>query len=257
MANMKRARKQRLATLLRRIGWAYDVPRNGLRRRIYCLAMERHPWWDWGHRLMILVGMDFGGNWSEPEPPTWYYRLGPPKRMWRTHYPRHPLSTFQVVTDYDEFRRLTEGLNEDQMYEWKALNTNQDGELHLGHQYWGKSFYGLSQAEVALLRRYLRMWHRLDWFGLRSWLYSQALHAAVHRKAPRTCQVTPARGTGGYSHWYCGLPRRHDGPHRYVNYTWDGDPEHRVEYDPEGPEVDAQRARVIEEATAAIKQEDE
>lgn len=224
-----------LATRLRmkKKSWAYQTPRNGLRRRLYCLLIDNHPWWDWGHKLMILVGQDFGGNWSEPEPATWWYRLGTPKNQWRTGYPRHPLSTFQIVTGYDEFRRLTEGLDEDGMYEWKAICVNQDGELHLGHQYWGGSFYGLSDWEVALLRRYLRKWHRIDWFGLRSWLYHQGLHAAVYSRKPFTCQVTPPKGTGGYDHWFCSLSRRHDGPHRYRNYQWDPAKD-RVEYDPVG-----------------------
>ena len=218
----KRRVRDPLAKLMRKAGWAYKTPRNGIRRRLYCLAMERHPWWDWGHPLMILTGSDFGGNWSEPEPPTWWYRRGPAKTMRRTGFPRHPVSTFQIVTDYDEFRRLTEGLNEDGMYEWNALNVNQDGALHLGHQYWGGTFYDLPKDEVALLRRYLRMWHRLDWFGLRSWLYLQGLHAAVDRRKPFACNVTPPKGTGGYSHWHCGEKRRHKGDHRYNNYVWPG-----------------------------------
>lgn len=189
-------------------------------RRARCLLMEPYRWWDWGHRLMIIVGMDVGGNWSAPEPPSWWYRRGPAKRMARTGYPRHPISTFQVVTDYDEFRRLTEGLNEDQRYEWNAINVNQDGALQLGHMYWGGQFYGLPPDERPLLRRYLRMWRRLDWFGARSWLYSQALHAAVHCKQPWTCQAVPPKDSAGYSHWYCTLPRRHDGMHRFQSYVW-------------------------------------
>ena len=86
----KVARPRRLAALMRKRGWHHKTPRNGMRRRLHSLANEHHPWWDWGHRVMILVGQDQGGNWSEPEPPTWYYRLGTPKRMWRTGYPRHP-----------------------------------------------------------------------------------------------------------------------------------------------------------------------
>lgn len=214
---------------MRKPSWAYDTPRNGLRRRIYCLFMERHPWWDWGHRLMILVGDDFGGNWSEPEPPTWWYRRNGTKRMWRTGYPR---STFQVVTSYNEFRRLTEGLNEDEMYEWQAINVNQDGALHLGHRYWGGAFYDMRSDEWFLLRRWLRVAHRHDWYGLRSWLYSQGLHAAVYQRKPRTCQVSPPKGSGGYDHWFCELKRRHEGPHRYRNYVWDPSKD-RAEFDPQ------------------------
>lgn len=223
----QKRRRDRLARWMRKRGWSHKTPRNGVRRQLYELTIARHPWWDWGHWLMILVGIDEGGNRSEPTPPTWWYRLDTPKQMWRTRYPRHPLSTFQIVTDYEEFRRLTKGLNEDQMYEWKAIGTNQDGELHLGHQYWGGTFYGLSKWEVALLRRYLRRWRRLDWFGLRSWLYKQGLHGAVFSKKPFTCGATPPKGQGGYSHWRCHLPRRHGGMHRFHNYVFgevDGEP---------------------------------
>jgi hypothetical protein len=209
-----------LARLMRKRAWGWKTPRNGIRSRLYSLTIEHHPWWDWGHRLMILTGTDMAGNWSEPEPPTWWYRRGQAKPMWRTGFPRHPMRSFEIVTDYEEFRRRTEGLNEDGMYEWQAIAVNEDGQLILGHQYWGGNFYGLAGDEVALLRRYLRMWRRLDWFGARSWLYSLGLHAAVHRKVPRSCQAQAPKGQGGYDHWYCQLPRRHDGMHRYNNYVW-------------------------------------
>lgn len=78
----------------------------------------------------------------------------------------------------------------------------------------------VTMSDAALLRRYLRMWHRLDWYGLRSWLYAQALHSAVHERKPFSCQAVPPRGTGGYDHWHCQLRRRHDGMHRFNNYVW-------------------------------------
>lgn len=234
MRTPRRRVRDPLAKLMRRRGWAYKTPRDGLRRRLYCLTIDRWPWWDWGHPLMTLTGSDFGGNWSDPHEgvPTWYYRLGTPKRMWRTGYPRHPLSTFEVITDYDTFRQRTEGLNEDQMYEWSAIYVDGDGQLQLGHRYWGKDFYGLRECETALLRKYLRMWHRHNWFGVRSWIYSQALNAAVHQRKPRACNVTPPKGTGGYSHWHCNEKRRHKGDHRFQSYTWSGGTA-RVVYDPE------------------------
>jgi hypothetical protein len=207
------------AKLARRLGWNH-IHGDGLRPRLWDLASDGRPWWDWGHRLMTVVGSDFGGNWDEPKPPTWWYRLGTPTWQFRTGFPRHPLSTFEVITDYTTFRERTAGLNEDQMYEWQAIYVNQDGELSLGHRYWGGDFYGLRKAEVALLRRYLRMWHRHDWYGLRSWLYSQGLHAAVHAKKPGSCQAIPPRGSGGYDHWHCTEKRRHLGLHRYNAMTW-------------------------------------
>lgn len=189
----------------------------GFRDRLCSLLNSHYPWWDWGHWLMMLTGSYNGGNWSEPEPPTWWYRQVSTKRMRRTGYPR---PRFGVVKDYDEYRRLTEGLNEDQLYAWSALAFNQDGELILGKRYWGGTFYGLPRHELRLLRRYLRMARRTDWWGLRSWLYLQGLHAAVYRKRPFTCGEKAPRGQGGYDHWRCELPRRHEGLHRFGNYTF-------------------------------------
>lgn len=192
----KVAKTRRVSKWMRKRNWHYGVPRNGVRARLYALSVDHHPWWDWGHRVMVMFGVDNSGNWSEPQPPTWWYRLG------REAGPPHV------------------GRREDQMYEWKAIGVNCDGELHLGHQYWGKTFYGLTHYESALLGRYLRKWRRLNWYGLRSWLYLQGLHAAVHTKKPWTCQAVPPKGMGGYSHWHCRLPRKHDGMHRFNNYTW-------------------------------------
>lgn len=190
-------------------------------RRWADVFFASHPWWDWGHRLMALVGQDHGGNWSEPQPPTWWYRQVDTKRMWRTGFPIHPPSTYLVVTDYDEMRSLTAGLDEDEMYPWQAINVNQDGELHLGHRYWGGVFYGLDKDDVWLLRRYLRRWLLLDWFGARTWLWKLALNAAVERKKPFACHAAPPARSGGYSHWLCTERRNHTGPHRYNNYTWE------------------------------------
>lgn len=189
----------------------------GWRDRVTSLLLNHHPWWDWGHWLMILFGDNDGGNWAEPSAPTWWYIEAGTKRMIRTGDPRR---TFRVVKDYDEFRSLTDGLNEDEMYRWKALCLDGDGELQLGHRYWGKAFYGLPHDELRLLRRYLRMVRRHGWFGVRSWLYFQGLHAAVNRKKPWSCGAIPPKGMGGYSHWRCILKRRHDGMHRCGNYVW-------------------------------------
>jgi hypothetical protein len=61
------------AKLARRLGWNH-IHGDGLRPRLWDLASDGRPWWDWGHRLMTVVGSDFGGNWDEPKPPTWWYR---------------------------------------------------------------------------------------------------------------------------------------------------------------------------------------
>lgn len=218
--DIRQAHRRRVTDAMRKRGWHHRVPCNGLRARAYALAIMHHPWYDWGHRLMVLVGRDEGGTWSEPRPPTWWYRQGPPTHMARTKYPRHPRPTYQVVKDYDQFRALTEGLNEDEMYPWNAICVDQDGELQLGKRYWGGPHYGLSHWDIPILRSYLRHWRRLDWFGLRSWLFSQGLHACVHVKKPGACNATPPHGAGGYDHWHCRLKRGHSDMHRFNAYVW-------------------------------------
>lgn len=228
---MKTARcdpPQRLARYLRRRRWH---TRSVAGRRLVELLDHRYPWYDYGHPLMALVGRDFCGNWDEPRPPTWFYRPGPMRRQPVTGYPRR---TLEVVKGHEAFRarelELRDVIEHD---EWKALCVDSDGDLVLGRRYWGGSFYGLDYAERALLARYLRHWRLLDWFGLRSWLYHVGLKAAVHRRRPFACNVTPPRGSGGYSHWYCDLRRRHAGDHRFGSYTWDGAATSNVEYDPD------------------------
>lgn len=214
-------KKRRVAKFLQKIGWHYDVPANSLRHRIYDLsAIHGKPWYDWGARLMILTGSDFGGNWSEPEPATWYYRIGTPKRMFLTNYPRNYLSTIEVIKDYDEFRIRTEGLNDDEMYEWKAICINQDGDLLFGKQYWGGRFYGLNRWEQPLVRKYLKYAARHNWYGLRTWLYDLGLYATVNRKKPFSCKAVPPKNSGGYSHWFCQLKKNHKEDHKFNNYTW-------------------------------------
>lgn len=215
--------KLHLWRLTTKLGWYKTEYDNKIRGRIHHIFLRNHghPWYDWGHRVMILVGTCIAGNYNDPTPPTWWYKHGPPKSMFRTKYPRHPLSTYQIVTTYDEFRKLTTGLNDDELYEWHAIGINCDDELQLGHQYWGGTFYGLQECDVALLRRYLRMWNRMNWFGLRSWIYDQALHACVHVKKPFSCKQLPPKDSGGYDHWYCQRSRRHHGMHRYNSYLWE------------------------------------
>lgn len=226
-------KKQRVADWMRkgdgrikRKSWAYETPRNGMRRRLYELAIAHHVWWDWGHRVLILIASDSGGSRLEVEYPTWWYRRVPAKPMRRTGYPR---SRFEVITDYTAFRARTEGLNEDDMYKWQALAVDSDDQLILGHRYWGGQFFGLRYDEWPLLRRYLRMCRRQDWWGLRSWLCAQALHASVHKRKPRTCQQVPPRNSNGYSHWHCMEKRGHSGQHRFHEYTWNNDSK-RVEH---------------------------
>jgi len=210
----------RLAKLLYRQGWNRRPNANGIRRRIFDLVNCRYPWWDWGHRVMIFTGSDFGGNWQEPTSETWWYRAGQPTRMWRTGYPR--TTNVEIISDYRQFMALTEGMvpDDDAHYEWRAIGFNQDDELHLGRQFWGMQFHGLSYWELPIVAKYLRRHRRRTWFGVRPWLYSQALHSAVSTRKPFACNAVPPSGSGGYDHWHCGEKRRHLGPHRFGNSTW-------------------------------------
>lgn len=220
--------RSRLARHLRTRGWGkgptdINDAHYGVRRRVLALLQERNPWWDWGHRVMIIVGDDDGGNWSEPTPPSWWYRPGVPDRMWRTNYPRHRPSTIELVTRYSQLRERIEGATDDEKYEWLGIYLDQDHQVKFGH-YYTDSFYGLRSWEIPIVARWLRMARRHDWYGLRSWLYSHALHAAVNRRKPFSCGEPPPRDAGGYSHWLCTRRRRHSGLHRYANMVWGYDP---------------------------------
>lgn len=207
--------------LARRFRWN-AAPTDSMRYRCWRLTTGGWPWWDWGHRLMVLIGDDFGGNAVEPEMRTLWYRRGPAVRMFRTGYPTHPPRSFIRISDYRTFKAATLGLdpNSDQHYEWRAICTSQDGDLLLGRQYWGGKFHGLDPWETELLRRHLNRDRRRRLWGLRDWLYSQALDAAVAQRKPFSCQQTPPKGTG-YSHWHCQLPKRHSGQHRSKAATWE------------------------------------
>lgn len=220
MAKLTRRVTSDLARRARKRRWHHAEHDQHLRGRLVRLLDMRHPWWDWGHRALVLFGDCEGGTYGDPQAETWWYRRGQPKRQRWTGFPRYRPSSFDVVTDYATFKSRTKGLNEDQMDEWQAIYMNQDGELSLGRRWWGGAFYGMRQDELFLLRRYLRRWHRHTWWGLRQWICNQALHAAVHAKKPGSCKAVPPKGSGGYSHWHCQLKRHHDGLHRFNNMTW-------------------------------------
>lgn len=204
-------RLERYLTLKRR--WYYETPDGGVRSRIVALLRERHPWWDWGHRMMILVGRSWCGNWTEPRPPDIWYRQGPTKRNRRGHY----RTTWVVVRSYDEYRRQVEQGHQD----WKCIQVQDDGgTLAMGY-YDSMNFYGLSRSELPILFRFLVRWALTDWLGIRRWLYFRALHSAVYQRKPFSCQAIPPKGSGGYDHWLCQEKKRHSGPHRFRNTAWD------------------------------------
>lgn len=188
-------------------------------RRLIATATDR-PWWNWGQKLQALVGSDRCGGWDEPAPPTWWYRPTTSGRMARTSY---PVRRYEIVADYATYDALYRAGNYDRRSEWRAICVDQDGDLILGRGYWGEGFHGLDRSETAILRRYLRRWRRADWWGARTWLWKQGLHASVYARKPGSCAAAPPKGSGGYDHWLCRLPRGHAMPHRFNAYTWEPD----------------------------------
>lgn len=183
----------------------------GLIHRLATVATVRRPWYDWGHRIMPLVGVWRHGDYGTPRGRDLWYR-------------QISRNTFETTYDYKDVLALPNG-------EWKIFDIQNDGhELVLG--WWGSriSPSSLERPELRLFRRW-DFWEcrvRGEWFGLRRWVYHRALHAAVHLKKPFACNLTPPSGSGGYDHWHCEVRGRHD-MHRFRNYTWAAD---RVAYDP-------------------------
>jgi hypothetical protein len=182
---------------------------------------------------MWLVGRNDSGSAGSPRArDLWYVRLNDLERFqvpfWADQANR---LGFITTTDYRTVRAHPD-------VDWKIFDLQDDARtLVLG--YWptpsdnGRIKPAAIQGnEITLFWRWYLIDHKLkaQWLGARSWLYYKALHAAVNKKKPFSCQVTPAPGSGGYSHWHCQLRKRHAGPHRYVNYTWD--PKDGVEYAP-------------------------
>lgn len=189
----------------------------GIAHRALTIAGDRHHWYDWGHRLMILVGDYRTGSYAAPRGRDLWYRFADENeahgRIITTHH-------------YADVR-ATDG----QDVSWRIFDVQDDGgTVKLG--FWGEriTHYGISRRELALFRRW-DFWEcraRGEWFGLRRWLYFKGLHAAVYLKKPFACNAVPPRGTGGYSHWHCELQGKHD-VHRYRNYTWAQDTQ-RVQF---------------------------
>lgn len=177
--------------------------------------IDRHPWYDWGHKFMVLFGQYGTGDYEAPRGRDLWYR-----------FDNENEAHGRIITThrYADVRALPNA-------EWKILDVQDDGGTVMMGWYGDRiTFYGLSRRELALFRSW-DFWEcraRAEWFGLRRWLYYKGLHAAVHLKKPFTCQAVPPRGSGGYSHWYCELHGKHT-EHRYRAYTWTGA---RVQHNP-------------------------
>lgn len=229
-------------------GWLRERDReagNDRTRRFRDAVLGIHGGNDWGHRLMALVGRDDTGSWGVPRVRDLYFRevhekggreLGIPGRS-LTIVTRDGWEAWQGVRRGEETWRAFDCQNDGHTIRVGYLGS--DGRLH------DSGIDG--RRELAMFRRWLLWdgWVKAEWFGLRRWLYFKGLHAAVNRKYPFTCQVTPPHGSGGYDHWYCtvdvgvlgtvrrwlGKPVDHPMPHRYMNYRWDGEGK-RVAFDP-------------------------
>lgn len=192
------------------------VKDGGLADRLLTIAIDRHPWYDWGHRVMILVGRASLGDYGIPRGRDLWYRFAADNE-----------ARGKIITThrYSDVRDMPDA-------EWRIFDVQDDGHtVMLG--WWGDRirFYGLSRRELALFRRW-DFWEcraRGEWFGLRRWIYIKALHAAVDLKRPFACNATPAKGSGGYNHWHCELRGKHD-VHRFREYTWRD--ELKVEHSP-------------------------
>jgi hypothetical protein len=211
------------------------------------VALGTHGAHDWGHRLMALVGTRRTGSFEPPRARDLYMRVGWERREDRTAIEgtqNRRVETTHAMTAWDGVKRGEEWRTFDWQDDGHTLRVGwlgDDGRIH-------DSGIGAVSGEVTRFRRWFLWdsWVKAQWCGLRPWLYYKGLHAAVHRKHPFTCQVTPPRGSGGYDHWYCtapighlgtlrrwlGRPVDHPMPHRYHNYRWD-DEGNRVDYDPQ------------------------
>ena len=201
---MKRRRRDIAARWMYRRGWTQGRLEGSVRHRLHDLLRDRRPWYDWGHPLMTILGRYDTGTWGVPRVRDLYY----------LHDSIGPIVT--TTTDWRQVRGPHQA-------EWKVLDCQDDGFTYTIR--WVDSnhpVYGIDRREVRLLLRWL-LWDKLvvaEWFGVRRWAYYRGLHRAVEAKVPFTCQAVPPRDSGGYSHWHCDRPRRHDGEHRYRNYTW-------------------------------------
>ena len=217
--------------------------------------LGQHGQRDWGHKLMALVGTQRTGSFEPPRARDLYFRVGPERgEDWRVVPGTEKslgVETTHAMTAWDGVKRGEAWRTFDWQDDGHTLRIGwlgDDGRIH-------DSALGAYSGELKRFRRWfiLDSWIKAQWFGLRPWLYYKGLHAAVHRKYPWTCQVTPPRDSGGYDHWYCQVPigargtlrRRldrltgfasgapyHPMPHRYINYRWDG-AGNRVAHDPQ------------------------
>ena len=228
---------RKAAHVMRDRGWTLSRMDDTMRSRIAHAVYHWYHWWDWGKPVMWLVGRYDTGSAGVPRG----------RDLWwiPTEYVEDRLALSLVAdldqrfgcyitTDYGTVRASAAEID------WRTYDLQDDGRTVKVGLWPNRPEHGghiqplpWQELEVELFLWWYVWQHlgRAQWFGLRRWAYYKALHATVNQRIPFTCQITPERGAGGYSHWHCGLKRRHSGPHRYRNYIWPG-PGYRVEYAP-------------------------
>lgn len=206
------ADRNKLRRALYKRGWTRGPLTGSMRHRLHDIVGNRHPWYDWGHLLMTLIGQYRSGSWDAPRVRDMWFRQGPTR------------GSFITTRSYEDVRNTPNN-------EWRIFDSQDDGHTILIGWYprpddprGNIHLSGLDgKPEQRLFLRWF-LWDGLikaEWFGLRTWIYYKALHRAVQIRRPFTCQQQPSRNSGGYDHWYCELPKRHKGPHQVRMYAWD------------------------------------
>jgi hypothetical protein len=210
-------------------GWTKSEADDTVRSRVAHAVYAWRQWWDWGHPVMWLVGRYDTGSAGTPRG----------RDMWWIPTEYVEGINASLVADFDQrfgcyvTKRYADVAATSDI-DWRIFDLQDDGhtvKLGLwpnqpdhGGRIQSLPWNELNHRQVDLFLHWYLVDHKLkaQWLGLRSWAYYKALHAAVAQKIPFTCQAVPGRTAGGYSHWHCQLKKRHDGAHRFRNYTWDG-----------------------------------
>lgn len=219
--------RRRLARAMYDRGWAKSDLDNTVRSRVARAVGDWYHWYDWGHPVMWLVGRYDSGSAGCPRGrdlwwiPTEYVE-GIEASLVADMEVRFGC---YITTRYEDVRSTSIGIN------WRIYDLQDDGRtvkvgLRPNDPEHGGRMQPLPWQELNVeLFLWWYLWEhkaKAQWLGLRRWIYYKALHGAVHQKVPFTCQQVPPKFSGGYSHWYCQLRKRHSGDHRYRAMTWSG-----------------------------------
>lgn len=225
--------RQRAYRVMHARGWTMSDMDDTMRSRIARAFGDWRQWYDWGHPVMWLVGRYDAGSAGSPRG----------RDLWwiPTQYVEGiavPLvADFEqrfgcyITTRYEDVRATIGDIP------WRIYDLQDEGRT-VKAGLWPNcpEHHGRMQPlpwqelNVGLFLWWYLWQHKTkaQWLGLRRWAYYRALHAAVNRKIPFTCQQVPPPRAGGYSHWHCQRRRRHSGDHRFEAMVWSGRPGERV-----------------------------